>query len=122
MSGLDTSHAAIKTEHTKEDAIDFCREYVLEDPVTAKCIKEELSVPLNDVIYANCPKGVFTDFGGEKYQFRGKNLHPGESATISLLNLRTREIADGSSASGYNVNMEIFRALCPRTAPPPEVY
>ena len=123
MSGLDTSHAVIKTEHTREDAVDFCREYVLEDPVTEKCVKEELSVPLNDAIHANCYKGIFTDFGGEKYQFRGKNLHPGEvGPRYLLMNWRTREIADGSSASGYNVNMDIFRALCPRTAPPPEVY
>lgn len=28
MSGLDTSNAVIKTHHTREDAIEFCREYV----------------------------------------------------------------------------------------------
>ena len=58
MRGLDTPHAAIQTEHTREDAIEFCREYVGENPVTEKCVKQEVSVPLNDAIYADCPKGV----------------------------------------------------------------
>jgi hypothetical protein len=121
MTGLDTPHAAIQTEHTREDAIEFCREYVGENPVTEKCVKQEVSVPLNDAIYADCPKGVFTDFAGDKYLFKGKNLHQGETGPkYFLLNLRTRQIADGSSASGYDVNMDIFRALRHRTAPPPE--
>jgi hypothetical protein len=120
MSGLDTSHAEILTEHTREDAIGFCRDYAQEDPVTENCIQQELSVRLNDMITADCDKGVFTDFYGEKYQFRGKNPRPGSGAKYLLVNLRTRKIADGSSASGYDVNMDIFRVLCPRTAPPAE--
>jgi hypothetical protein len=121
MTGLDTSHAVIHTAHTRDNAIEFCREYELEDPVTDKCINQELSVRLNDAIYADCPRGLFTDFGGDKFQFRGKNRTAGQfGPKYILMNLRTREIADGSSASGYDVNMEIFRALCPRTAPPPD--
>ena len=78
-----------------------------------------LSVRLNDVITADCSKRVFTDFYGEKYQFPGKNPRASKSkAAYLLMNLRTHEMADGSSASGYDVNMDIFRALCPRTAPP----
>jgi hypothetical protein len=121
MSDLDTSHAKIITEHTKDDAIGFCRDYAQEDPVTEKCIRQELAVRLNDVITADCPKGAFTDFYGEKYQFRGKNPRAGDfGAKYLLMNLRTHELADGSSASGYPVNMDIFRALCPNTGPPPE--
>jgi hypothetical protein len=119
MSGLDTSHAVILTEHTRDDAMAFCRDYERQDPVSENCIRQELTVRLNDSIKADCPKGVFTDFYGEKYQFRGKNPRSRESgATYILMNLRTHEIADGSSASGYDVNLDIFRALCPRTAPP----
>jgi hypothetical protein len=121
MSDLDTSHAKIITEHTKDDAIGFCRDYAQEDPVTENCIRQELAVRLNDVITADCPKGAFTDFYGEKYQFRGKNPRAGDfGAKYLLMNLRTHELADGSSASGYPVNMDIFRALCPNTGPPPE--
>ena len=119
MSDLDTSHAVILTEHTRDDAIGFCRDYERQEPVTETCIRQELAVRLNDLIHADCPKGVFTDFYGEKYQFRGKNPRSKESgAAYLLMNLRTHEMADGSSASGYDVNMDIFRALCPRTAPP----
>ena len=107
MSDLDTSHAVILTEHTRDDAMAFCRDYERQEPVTETCIRQELSVRMNDSIKADCPKGVFTGFYGEKYQFRGKNPRSKESgATYMLMNLRTREIADGSSASGYDVNMD----------------
>jgi hypothetical protein len=56
MSDLDTSHAKIITEHTKDDAIGFCRDYAQEDPVTENCIRQELAVRLNDVITADCPR------------------------------------------------------------------
>lgn len=115
MSGLDTSHAEIRTKHTRENAIAFCREYV--QKVTADCIKQELAIPLNDVIKADCKAGIFTDFGGYKYQFRGRNPAPDGMAKYRLVNLQTNEDADGSSASGYPTNMGIFRALCPKLAP-----
>ena len=73
MSDLDTSHAVILTEHTRDDAMAFCRDYERQEPVTETCIRQELSVRINDSIKADCPKGVFTGFYGEKYQFRGKN-------------------------------------------------
>jgi hypothetical protein len=121
MSGLDTSRAVIKTEHTRDDAIGFCKDYAGEHPATEKCINAQLAVRLNDAIDADCPKGVFTNFVGDRFQFRGKNPRPGEfGPKYLLMDLRTRQTADGSSASGYDVNMDIFRALCPRTAPPPE--
>jgi hypothetical protein len=121
MSGLDTSHAVIQTEHTRDDAIGFCRDYALEDPVTDKCVEDELAKQLSDTIYANCPRGIFTDFGGDKFQFKGKKRNPVEFGPKYVLkDLRTGEIADDTSASGYDVNMDIFRALCPRTAPPKE--
>jgi hypothetical protein len=65
IEGLDTSHAVIKTQHNRDDAIEFCREYVQENPVTEKCIKDELAVPLNDSIYADCLQGIFTNFFGD---------------------------------------------------------
>lgn len=118
MSGLDTSQAVIQVEHTRDDAIGFCRDYAQEDPVTDKCIENELASRLSDAIYADCPRGVFTDFFGDKYQFRGRNPKSGDfGPKYLLMDLRTNEIADGSSASGYEVNLDIFRALCPRTAP-----
>ena len=116
MSGLSTSNAIIRTQHTREDAIEFCREYVRD--VTEQCIKDELSTRLNDVVVANCSTGVFSNFFGDRLQFRGRT--PRKTlleAKYILINLGTNEIADGSSASGYAINLEIFRALCPKTAP-----
>jgi hypothetical protein len=121
MSDLDTSRAKIITEHTRQDAIGFCQDYERQEPATENCIRQEMAIRLNDMVTADCPRRVFTDFYGERYQFLGENPRSQQSGARYLLkNLRTHEIADGSSASGYDVNMEIFRALCPRTAPPDE--
>ena len=43
MSDLDTSHAAILTDHTRDDAMAFCRDYERQEPVTETCIRQELS-------------------------------------------------------------------------------
>lgn len=113
-SGLDTANAVMRTEHTRDNAIAFCRDYV--QKITEECIQQELVAPLNKVISANCLTGVFIDFGGHKHQFKGKN--PAKDAFAPeyfLIDLQTREIADGSMASGYGVNIDVFKALCPTT-------
>jgi hypothetical protein len=35
--------SALAIEHTREDAIKFCKDYVHENPVTEKCIKDQLA-------------------------------------------------------------------------------
>ena len=72
-------HAVIQTAHTRDNAIEFCREYAyLRTRSLTNASIEELSVRLNDAIYADCPRGLFTDFGGDKFQFRGKeSVTPG---------------------------------------------
>lgn len=117
MEGLDTARAVIKTKHTREDAIGFCRDYV--QKVTPSCIKEEIAIRLKDAITANCQTGVFTDFSGNRYRFEGKAKKPNDDmmAKYVIRDLSNGEVADGSSASGYPTNMGIFKALCPRSAP-----
>lgn len=117
ISGLSTDNAVIRTKHTREDAISFCRDYV--QKLTEDCIKEELETPLNDFVNANCTTGEFTDFRGDRYQFLGPNQKKNDEILAKYLirNLSTNEIANGSSASGYPTNMSIFKALCPRQAP-----
>jgi hypothetical protein len=116
LSGLSTAGAVIHTKHTRENATAFCREYV--GQVTEECIREELAIPLNDVITANCTTGEFTDFHGNRYRYLGPSRKAGNfTAKYVLMDLRTREIADGSMASGYPTNMGIFKALCPSQAP-----
>lgn len=112
-SGLDTSHAVIQTEHTRDDAIKFCRDYI--GKVTEDCIKAELATPLRDSISADCAKGTFTDFFGDQIQYRGRNHKNGPK--YILVDDGVPEIADGVSGSDYYGNMKLFQALCPRTAP-----
>ena len=63
---------------------------------------------MNDVITANCTTGVFTNFWGERHRFAGPSRDKDSMAKYRLINLRTGEEADGSSASGYPTNMGIF--------------
>lgn len=115
ISDLDTAHAVIRTRHTREDAIAFCRDYVLK--VTPDCIRRELETPLNDQIVANCKTGEFSDFYGGHYKFAGAARSATTMAKYSIIDMSSGQEADGSSASGYPVNLSIFKALCPRTAP-----
>ena len=117
-SGIDGANAVIRTRHTREDAIGFCREYV--GKVTEKCIRDELATTLSDEIKGNCTTGRFTNFFGEDHQFLGE-IKPRQEdvmAKYAIRNLATGETADGSSASGYPTNMGILRELCPSRAPP----
>jgi hypothetical protein len=63
-------------------------------------------------------QGEFSDFHGNRYRFLGPSRKVGDFmiAKYALMDLRTREIADGSMASGYTTNMGIFKALCPAQA------
>jgi hypothetical protein len=117
MEGLDTARAIIRTKHTRDNAIAFCRDYV--QKVTEECIRETLAIRLNDVITANCTTGDFVDFRGTRYRFLGPNRKTGDfvMAKFAIMNIATKEIADGSSASGYPTNLGIFEALCPGRGP-----
>ena len=113
VEGLDTEHVVIRTEHTRENAISFCRDYI--QNVTEKCISQELAVPLKAEITANCKTGDFSDFRGESFRFLSANHDPSTNymAELAIMHVVTGEIADGTSASGYPVNRDIFHALCP---------
>ncbi|MFK3968607.1 hypothetical protein ACI2KT_34170 [Ensifer adhaerens] len=102
------------TKHTRENATAFCREYV--QKVTPKCIADELAVELDLEIAANCKTGKFTTLNGQGYQFKGPNeaYDPTEMNTeYVLVEVGTSEPLDGSSASGYDVALDQFKASCP---------
>ena len=115
--GLDTANAVIRTKHTQDDAVTFCREYV--GKITQECVRRELETRLNDFVAANCLTGKFTDFYGKHYRFLGpnKNKNDDSEAKYRIQDASSGEIANGSSASGYGTNLEIYKALCPRHAP-----
>lgn len=113
-SNIGTTHAKIVTKHTKANATAFCREYV--QKVTPKCIADELKVQLLPEISANCKTGKFTTLYGQGYQFKGPNpdYDPTGTGTEYLLTeVGSNEPLDGSSASGYDVALDQFKALCP---------
>jgi hypothetical protein len=112
-TGLDTAHAVIQAEHTRDDAIKFCRDYI--GKVTEDCIKGELATQLKDSISADCTKGTFTDFFGDQIAYHGRN--PKDGPKYVLIDNGIREIHDDVSGSDYYGNMKLFQALCPRTAP-----
>jgi hypothetical protein len=117
-SGLDTEHAVIAVKHTRNDAVAFCRDYV--GKVTARCVRDELKAPLKSTISANCSTGEFTNFYGYRFRFDGPSRAKDAMAKYRIIDVATGEVADGSSASGYSVNLGIFRALCPKRAPTDE--
>lgn len=116
-SNLSSTHAKITTIHTRENAIQFCREYV--QKVTKKCIADNLAEgkQLTTEISANCKTGKFTTLYGQGYQFRGPNpgYDPtGISTEYLIFQIGEVEPLDGSMASGYPVALEQFKALCPK--------
>lgn len=116
-TGLDTDHAVIITKHTREDAAAFCRDFARRP--TEDCIREDLAVPLKDRIEADCQRGSFTDFGGQRYRFLG----PSGGSTVAryrIVNLTTGAVLDGTAGSGYSLAIGLYRALCPRHAPSDE--
>ncbi len=50
VDGLNSTHAVIRTVHTRDDATAFCRDY--EQNLTEECVKRELAIPMNDYIAA----------------------------------------------------------------------
>jgi len=115
--GLNSSHAIIKTVPSRKGSITFCREYSKDYSI--KCIEDGLYNERTGVITADCSTGRFVDFSGGRFQFIGKNNNTNGDITADYLikDLKTGEILDGSSASGYGVEGGIFKALCPLAAP-----
>lgn len=117
-SGLDTAEAKIEARLTKEDAAAFCAEYLQDN--SEECIAKRLRESnIEPSITANCETGVFSNFGGRWHQFLGpKNVMYGDTAgSYTILDLEMRTAADGSSASGYDTNLGLYRELCPSKVP-----
>lgn len=115
-SGIGTADAVIRVRHTPEDAKAFCVEYMQDD--TPGCVRETLAeVKVADRVSGNCAARNWTDMYGDDYAFLGPaKKSPDTMADYAIRALKTGEILDGSPASGYDVQLEIFRQLCPGIA------
>jgi hypothetical protein len=98
---------------SKDGAVKFCREYAHD--YTEKCIEDTMAPLRQTVLAGNCKDRSFTDFGTERFIFMGKNTDKSDDnfADYKIKRGHTGDILDGSSASGYDVELGIFRLLCP---------
>lgn len=95
-SGIGTANAVIRVKLTPEDA---------------KAVK------IADRVAGNCTTRTWTDMYGGRYAFLGVAKKSADSiADYAIKDLATGDLLDGSSASGYDVELTIFRQLCPGLA------
>jgi hypothetical protein len=113
VENLGTERAVIRARHTREDARAFCTEYLMNK--SRECVDRTLrETILSDTIRANCRTGVFTTFYGETVRFRGPNpKYRRDNSETKYVLVRNGEVLDISSASGYDVSLAQFAALCP---------
>jgi hypothetical protein len=115
-SGIGTTNAVIRLEHTPEDAKAVCAEY-LQDTSPA-CVRRMLrELKIADRVSGNCTTRTWTDMYGRHYAFLGvAQKSDTVTADYAIKDLRTGELLDGSPASGYDVQLTIFQQLCPGLA------
>lgn len=117
-SGLDTSSAVIKLRQDSDDAERYCDYYLNADDIP-KCVANTLENPAEETFTANCLTGEFSRFAGTHMQFLGPadkytgDLKVPEYPPEYLIQGEAGSILNDTSASGYSVVFEIFRALCP---------
>jgi hypothetical protein len=113
QDGIGTPQARIVTRPSKDGAVTFCREYAHDYSV--KCVDDGMKTDGALVLTGNCREKTFLDFTKRRFRFLGK-LPPNSdasSAEFAIRDVTSGEILDGSSASGYDVELGVFRALCP---------
>ena len=114
--GIGSANATIILKHTPQDAKAFCMQYANDNSMA--CVKRTLAdVKAGDRVTGNCLTKTWTDMYGRNYAFLGRAKKANNSmADYALKDLKTGEILDGSSASGYSVQIIIFQQLCPGLA------
>ena len=114
--GVGTSNAVIKIELTRDNAAEFCELYLgdTSSRCVEKVIKEDGS-RLRPEVTGNCTAKTWTDMYGNSYVFKGKNSSPQGhlAAEYIVQDVKTGDVLDASSASGYAVTLDVFKALCP---------
>jgi hypothetical protein len=115
--GIDSSSAVIKTAPSRDGVIQFCREY--DRDYSNKCVKDGLASDVPKTITANCLSNTFSGFNNERFVFLGRNKSTNGEVTADYLikEIKSGEILDGSSASGYDIEFGVFKALCPLRVP-----
>ncbi len=114
MVGRDTAAAVIHVKHTHEDATHSCQESGTVQKPTEACIRAELAKRTKDTVTADCVKGVFTDYYGNRYQVSPNTDPTYPAAKVNIVNLATGKKVDQFSADRtIRQPLPIYRALCP---------
>ena len=115
--GIGTANAIIIVKHTPEDAKAFCVGYVQDNSMA--CVKRTLAdIKVGDRVTGNCVTKTWTDMYDYSYAFLGKAGKSNDimMAEYALKDLKTGQLLDGSSASGYGKQLTILQQLCPGLA------
>jgi hypothetical protein len=114
-SGIGTAKAVIVVKHTPKDAKAYCVGY--EQDNSMACVRRAMAdVKVGDRVTGNCRKATWTDMYGRSYAFEGAMKSANNFAEYAVRDLKSGEILDGSSASGYGLELTIFQQLCPGVA------
>ncbi|MGO7446506.1 hypothetical protein ACC668_17665 [Rhizobium ruizarguesonis] len=114
-TGIGTANAVIVVKHTPKDAKAYCVGYQMDHSMA--CVKRAMAeVKVGDRVTGNCRKRSWTDMYGQSYAFEGPMKSTDSMADYAVRDMKSGEILDGSSASGYGVALNIFQQLCPGIA------
>jgi hypothetical protein len=123
-AGIDTDHARIATEKSRDAAIIVCRS---NHDFSVECIERTLHDAPTPILTADCPAGTFAYALGLRdcdhcepppdLKFLGRNPHSdkGEDFLIQDLTSGGVGIMDGSWASTYELAIDAYALLCPKT-------
>ncbi len=122
MEGRDTAKAVIKVQHGREDAIHSCQDRgtIPVQRVSEDCIRQELARRISDVATADCKRGEFTDYYGDRYRV---SLNTSQVFPASLFKVNFTNLATGMQIDRLGTDpmarrpMPFYRALCPAHAP-----
>jgi len=125
VQGANTDRAMAPIQYTRENAKAVCEgEGHQESEELDKCIDEELTKSgFKDRVWANCKSGVFADYSGASFQFRGRSKRTrgaeGEyaEAEYQVYDIGNGKMLRGCYSCGYDQRIEIFRLLCPARVP-----
>jgi hypothetical protein len=110
-TGLDTEHASVVAEKSRDGAIESCR---AENDYSTKCINQMIetvmvetgSAPPKSTLRGDCTTKTYTDF-------LGRNLKRLES---DILDVDKNSRLGFSAINDWDVARTAFEALCPKTA------
>src|SRR6266850_3876595 len=115
MDGIDSAKAVIKIRHTRDNARGYCVDYLGHEG--DQCIDQVLKdTQVSDSIKGDCRTGQFVNLAGRYLIFAGPNFdHDAvrSAPEYRIFSKGAKTFLNGTMASGYDVNLSQFRALCP---------